>query len=94
MALKSGETEPMTLGEMEPASLGSGETEPAPLGSGETEPRGLEVGQDLLIHLEPFGGVNVGANFLALGIANIDSRQTRSELSFQHLLCLCTVTGR
>ena len=36
---------------------------------------GLRVGQDLLIRLQPSGEVSVGANFLALGIPNIDTRQ-------------------
>ena len=36
---------------------------------------GLGVGRDLLIHLEAFGEVSVGANFLTLGIPNIDTRQ-------------------
>ena len=38
---RSGETEPVTLGEMEIASLGSGETEPVASRSGETEPVAL-----------------------------------------------------
>ena len=37
--------------------------------------RGLRVGRDILIRLEPSGGVSVGANLLALGIPNNDTRQ-------------------
>ena len=35
--------------------------------------RGLGVRQDLLIHLAPSREVTVGANFLALGIPDIDT---------------------
>ena len=34
---------------------------------------GLRVRRDLLICLEPSGEVSVGANYLALGIPNIDT---------------------
>jgi len=37
--------------------------------------RGLRVARDLLIRLEPSGGVSVDANLLALGIPNNDTRQ-------------------
>ena len=43
-------------------------------GVGQDGARGLGVGRDLLIRLELSGEVSVGANFLALGIPNIDTR--------------------
>ena len=63
------------MDETKTASLGSGEMEPAPKGSGEMEPAASRSGgRDLLIHLKPFEKVSVGANFLALGVPNIDTR--------------------
>ena len=43
-------------------------------GVGRDGARSLGVGRDLLIRLAPSGKVSVGANFLALGIPNIDTR--------------------
>jgi len=81
--------EPAALAETEPASLGSDEMEPAPKGSGETEPAAL--GRDLLIRLEPSGEVNVGANFLSLGIPDIDTQHLGSVASV--ILSLAKLAG-
>jgi len=43
-------------------------------GLGRDGTRSLRVGRDLLIPLKPSREVSVGANFLALGIPNIDTR--------------------
>ena len=84
-----GETEPVALGETKTVALGSGKMEPAPKGSGETEPAVVGFGRDLLIRLEPFGEISVGANFLTLGIPNIDTRQGGFS---KHTPFKCTIT--
>ena len=53
----------------------AGETKTASLGSGEMETASKGLGETSLICLAPSGEVSVGANFLALGIPNIDTRQ-------------------
>ena len=62
----------------------------------------LRVGQDLLIRLEPFEGVSVGANCLALGIPNIDTRHSpestmtlkpATQDAFQEDGCLACAKG-
>ena len=55
--------------------MGSGGTETASLGSGETETASKGSGEISLICLAPSREVSVGANFLALGIPTIDTRQ-------------------